>query len=209
MVAATPSPWVQGSCWLAFSATCLQLSRPASTAPKAIASEATRNTDMHRKSISAASRREPSPASSKSMPICSGVSTVSLLAESNGTALVYRLRPGRRQGDDLFSHARQDAPGLPGQLRPLLAIAAATGLVQMPLMIALELTPEAGRLARRLLGEPGRDLRCVTGIVTTLEYAAFGRVLLGLYQGRRVGFREAFARGLRPPGHAAGLRVSS
>ncbi len=74
----------------------------------------------------------------------------------------------------------------------LLAIAAATGVVQMPLMIAFELSPEPtasrGGFWASLIA-----IFLLTGIVTTVEYAAFARVLVGLYQGQRIGFRAAFA----------------
>jgi uncharacterized membrane protein YesL len=73
----------------------------------------------------------------------------------------------------------------------MLGIAAATGLVQMPMLIALE-TRSGPDAPGGFWGTLGL-IFALGVIITTLEYAAFAKVLLGVYQGRQVGFREAYA----------------
>jgi hypothetical protein len=78
-----------------------------------------------------------------------------------------------------------------GSFGRLLAISAVTGVVQMPLMLALEMQPDSNALRGGYWVNMAL-IFVLTGIISTIEYAAFGRVLIGLYQGQPVGFREAF-----------------
>ena len=92
-----------------------------------------------------------------------------------------------------------------GSFGRLLAIAAAVGVVQMPLMLMLE-TRSEGNASTVGFWVAMAGVFVATGIITTIEYAAFGQVLIGLYHGQRVSFRQAFVKLQRPQRRGPRLR---
>jgi hypothetical protein len=73
----------------------------------------------------------------------------------------------------------------------LLAVAAVAGVAQLPLMLMLERKPPPGVPPASFWGNFGLAL-LIAPLVAVLVSAALKRIVIGIYQGERVGFGQAY-----------------